>query len=230
MNLITDNKGFTLVELLLALSIFAAVISTLFLTFSTIVSNVNPMKNGLDNYEAAANTMRRLTTDLKAICLTHRPAYFPPDNDDNIKPDRFRFLSSPGFVSDGTFASLRFASFEHLPMDTDDTDRIGIITYFAAKAPDGSIILRRKDTALSLYNEKNNEVAAPVPIVCEKVKSFELEFIDQDGEPRKSWDSDSADVEFSTPLAVRIKLEIGGTESIETFACTVYLPTSREKQ
>ncbi|NWH05633.1 PulJ/GspJ family protein [Desulfobacter latus] len=230
MKVIIQNKGFTLVELLLALSIFAAVMSTLFLTFNTIVSNVNPMKNGLDNAEAAANAVRRISADLKSLCLTHEPAYVPPDNDGSVAPDRFRFVSSSTAIGSTSFSSLRFASFEHLPMGTADDDRIGIISYFAQQIPDGSVVLKRKDIAAIFYNEDDQDKTGRAPVVCERVTAFELEFIDQEGEVHSSWDSDASDVDFSTPLAVRIKLKVGTADHRDIFAATVLLPTSRQKQ
>ena len=230
MNTMMHNKGFTLVELLLALSIFAAVMSTLFLTFNTIVSNVNPMKNGLDNSEAAANAMGRISADLKSLCLTHEPAYIPPDNDGSVGPDRFRFVSSTAAIGNGTFSSLRFASFEHLPMGTAHDDRIGIISYFAQQIADGTVVLKRKDIPAIFYNEDDQDETGNAPVVCEGVTAFELEFIDQAGEAHTSWNSDGPDVDFSTPLAVRIKLEIGTFDHGEIFAATVLLPTLREKQ
>ena len=67
------------------------------------------------------------------------------------------------------------------------------------------------------------------PVLCENVKSLVFKYYDQEGSEYDVWDSDSADVDYSTPRAIKITLEIGDDSSFLHFETMVKLPVFREK-
>lgn len=223
------HKGFTLVEVLVAVTIFAIAISTLFGSFNIVISNIDPIKAGLDNYEMGQNTMDRIQKDLMSLCVTRDPIYTPPGLEGFDDPDRFRFVSKKIPLAGNTFSQLRFASFEHLAFNRDQKSRIGIIKYYAEPSENETIVLKRSDVGSVFYNEEKENNTTNDPLLCEKIKTFELLFIDQDGETHEDWDSDSSIFGFSTPYAIKIKLEIRDDEKSDIFATTIVLPTYREK-
>ncbi len=230
MILFFKKTGFTLVEILLAITIFGITISTLFAVFNTVISGIEPMKTGMDDHRAALIAMDRIKQDLSSLCLTLEPAYLPPDIGTDSLPDIFRFVSEKNMVKDSRVSSLRFASFEHITFRADDTSRIGIITYYVVRTDDDRLALKRSDTGLIFYDEQQNSNPARDPVLCNRVLAFELEFIDQNGEIRDVWDSDASGTEYSTPLAARIRLEVGDSQHAKQFETTVMLPVVRKKQ
>ncbi len=223
------HNGFTLVEVLVAVTIFAIAISTLFASFNIVISNINPINAGLDNYEMAQNTMDRIQKDLTSLCLTHDPIYTQPGLEGFDDPDRFRFVSKTISLDGNSFSQLRFASFDHLDFNRDQKSRIGIIKYYVESSENGTIVLKRSDIESVFYNEAKEYNTKNDPLLCERVKTFELMFIDQDGNIHEDWDSDSSNFGFSTPYSIRITLEIGDQEKSDIFATTIVLPTHREK-
>lgn len=223
------HNGFTLVEVLVAVTIFAIVITTLFASFTIVISNVQPIRTGLDHYEMAQNAMDRIKKDLLSLCLTPPPVYSPPDPNDPDDSDRFRFLSEPVEFDGNTFSQLQFASFEHLNFNRGLQSRIGIITYRAERSENDGIVLKRSDiAAASQYTTEENS-NRDAPVLCENMTAFELIFIDEDGNAYEYWDSDAADFKYGTPYAIKIKLVIGDADRSVIFSTTLVLSTHREK-
>jgi general secretion pathway protein J len=223
-----------MLEILLAITIFAFVMTTLFTTFNTVISGVEPINAGMDDHRAAQIAMDRIQKDLMSLCLTLDPAYVLPDIDQEIKPDRFRFVSATTHLEQSQFSHLRFASFEHLAFHPEDTNRIGIIHYYVTKLDNGDLVLKRSDTGLIFYKEdqyKDEHPSNPAkdPVLCDRVLAFELEFTDQEGALKENWDSDSSGFGYGTPLSVKIKLEIGDEKRSENFETSILLPLIREQ-
>jgi len=223
------HKGFTLVEVLVAITIFAIAISTLFASFNIVISNIDPINNSLDNYEMAQNTMDRIQKDLISLCLTHDPIYIPPDMEEYDDPDRFRFVSQTVSIDGNPFSQLRFATFDHLVFNHDQKSSIGIIKYYLEPSDNGTIVLKRSDIGSVFFNEAKEDNTRNDPILCEKVKEFKLIFIDQDGNSHEDWNSDSSNFGFGTPFSIMIKLVVGDLERADIFATTIVLPAYREK-
>jgi general secretion pathway protein J len=221
--------GFTLVEVLVAVTIFGIVVSMLFASFNIVISNVDPINAGLDEYEMAQNAMDRIKRDLNSLCLTYDSVYSRPDMEGNDEPDRFRFIAHIVSLDTRSFSQLRFASFEHLGFNRDKKSRIGIITYYTEPSEEGSILLKRSDVAAVFYDGTKENNDENDPVLCERVTSFELSFLDQEGNPHENWDSDSSDFDFATPYSIQIKLEIGDGQRSNIFVTTLVLPTQRDK-
>ncbi len=223
------HKGFTLVEVMVALTIFAIAVSTLFASFNIIISNIDPINVGLDNYELAQNTMERIQKDLNSLCLTHDPIYTPPNMEEKEESDRFRFVSERVYLDNNSFSQLRFASFEHLAFQRNLKTDIGIIKYYVEPSQDGTFVLKRSDIETVLFDESRDNNTKNDLVLCERIKIFELTFIGQDGDIHENWNSDSLNFGFSTPYSVMIKLELGGRIKSDVFVTTILLPTFRDK-
>jgi hypothetical protein len=60
------------------------------------------------------------------------------------------------------------------------------------------------------------------------VKTLTFTYIDAENDEKETWDSDSDDVGYATPRAVRIRLEIGSEENFHTFQTTILFPQYRQ--
>ncbi len=225
------SKGFTLVEMLLALTLFALVVSMLYTGFNTVMTPVNTFKSGRDGHEAGLNAMRRIKWDLLSVCLTRNAVYIPANRRPAQDVDRFRFVCRPQTIgqSQHPFSRLRFASFEHLEFNRERDGAIGIIIYQVQPGSNDTWVLQRRDLASVLHRSQDEETdAEPGPVLCDRVKAFELKFMDHQGNVHNEWDSESPDFKFETPAAVTIRLETGDSQTSYVFETTVRLPVARK--
>jgi general secretion pathway protein J len=216
-------RGFTLLEILIALFIFGVIVTTIFGSFQFVFGSVDAVEKGMNDYDMAKDCFNRMISDLHALHVSQTPAYRPPENSDNQDP--YRIIGDVAFSGESGFGRLRFTSLAHVPLGKDKRTGIAEIIYYAEKQTDGSHVIKRSDRLdfAEPYEEKSND-----PILCENVRSLEFSFIDAEGEESKIWDSDSSDFDYATPRAIRIKLTLGSDENPHTFETMVVLPPYRE--
>jgi len=217
--------GFTLLEILIAIFIFAIVVTTILGSYNAVFSNAENIDESIDFYEIAGNCMHRMTLDLKSIYVSLPPEYTPLDFDD--PPDPFRFLGDITSMGDSTFSRIRFTSLTHLPFGKSIQNGIAEIIYYVQETEDNNYVLRRSD---SLYPYETFEEKGSDPLLCENLKSLLFTYYNQEGEKFDLWDSDSENFNYYTPKTVEIQLEIGDDSvsvRLETF---VALPVFRGKE
>ena len=217
------RRGFTLIEILLAISILAIVVSMVMVSFDNIFSNADHINIGSDILALGNNALDRITMDLNALYVMAYPRYTPPDFDDD--PDIYRLVGQTRNLAGEVFGWLRFTSLAHLPFNQMISEGIAEIVYYVEQTEEGQFILRRSDT-LFPYPEEFEE-SPDDPVVCEQVREFRLTFYDQEGDELEEWDTEEYDLEFGTPRAIGIKLTIGDEESSFVFSTQVALPVHR---
>lgn len=215
--------GFTLLEILVAMSIFAIVMGLIFGTFEGVFSNADHVNAGSGIYEMADACIERITADLQEIHVTQQPRYKIPDMDS--EPDLYRVEGKNESIGGGTFARLRFASLAHLPISGDAREGIAEIVYYAQEVENGTYVIRRADRLYPYPEEFEPDETDPV--LCEQVLSFKLIFYDKEGREREEWDSEDDDYDNSTPAAVGVELKLGGEETPYDFKTTISLPMRR---
>ena len=217
--------GFTLVEILIAIFIFAVVVATVFGSFNFVFGNVNHIEESMNAYEMARDCFNRMAADFQALHVTMQPAFGPPSEKDG-ESDPFRIIGETT-TSEGTdFGRLRFTSRAHLPMGKDKRSGIAEIIYYVELQSDGSHVLKRSDRLDFLEEDKEE---ANDPILCENVTALIFTFIDDEGEEADTWDSDAEEFSYATPRTIRIQLRIGTTETNHFFETLVTPPQYREE-
>jgi general secretion pathway protein J len=219
-----SKSGFTLLEILLAISILAVVVTTVLGSFNAVFSTTDTLDNSARIYTMAKTCLNRMIADLEALTIAQRPFYKPPDYDD--PPDPYRIEGATAEADGTSFAFFRFASRAHLPMENSKRTGIAAITYYIMAKEDGQPVLKRSDT---LYPYPSFEENSRDPVLCERVKSLAFTYYDTEGSDYESWDSDSENFNYATPTAIEIKLEIGDETEFFTFKTMVKLPVYREK-
>jgi len=225
------TKGFTLLEILIAVFIFSVVISIIFGTFNAVISRTDAIKNGMEGFEMARTCLDRITSDLNAIYIEQKPLYHPPDFDD--PPDPYRVSGKVTFAGNQSFSQLRFASTEHLPMDPQPEKGIAEIVYYVKEVgyPESEFVLKRSDVIYPYDEDYQFEEKESDPVLCEAIEEFSIIYYDKDGNEYEKWDSDSEFLKYSTPYAIKVKLKIKNTdgEGSYTFDTEIALPVFREK-
>jgi general secretion pathway protein J len=230
-------RGFTLLEILIAIFIFAVVITTVFGSFNFVFGRIGIIEESRTTYEMAKDCLNRMSIDLTSAYFRQSPAYKPPKEDEEQDP--YRLVGKLSDAGGEDFGQLRFTAMDHLPLQQRQRDgvmdhlplqqrqRDGVaeIIYYVTTERDGTRVLRRSDR---LDFSEPRDTLSGDPILCENVKALTFTYIDAENEEKETWDSDSDDVGYATPRAVRIRLEIGPDENFHTFETTILFPQYRQ--
>jgi len=228
------NYGFTLIEVLIAIFLFAIVMTTIFGAYIQIFFTVQTTENDALTYEMGKNAMDRILMDLNSIVITKPPIFKKPDarpEDEELDPYRFEA------ESDGDFASLRFVSHAHIVIEGFSPKGGGVaqIKYYVTEDEQNEemMVLRRCDD-IDLVEGCDRQ---DDPILCENVVGFNLSFIYYEQEESieyfEEWNSDDEDMKFATPRAIEITLKLSDpdkpTEIPLVFQTGVTFPLYRLK-
>jgi|SRR6056297_3353717 len=232
---VEDEKGFTLLEILIAIFIFAIVMTTIYSAFNAVIAKNEAINQGRGLYEMTRNCLDRMTRDLTAIYVEQPPQYEPPDFDDS--PDPYRFVCEEELVGNENFSRLRFAAHAHLPMGKKESGGIAEIVYYVDEIETygdryaSQYVLRRSDTAFPYDEDEADRFGeeAKDPVICKDVKEFSVTCYDCEEETQTEWDSDENIGKYATPRAVGIKLSVSDGETAHIFQTTVTTPVYREK-
>ncbi len=216
------QRGFTLVEILVAIFIFAMVMATVFGSFQAVFFNSEKIRSADAATEAAQACFDRMVVDLLEVYIAQPPYYKPPGM--NVPPTDYRLVADTTVVDGREFSRLRFTSLAHTPMGMNPGEGIAQIVYYVTAAEDGPPELRRSDT---LFPYKDIKPGPADPLLCRNVDAFTVELIDHEGKSHPSWNSDNDDFGYATPRAVRIVLSIGRPPDVRKFETTVKLPAFR---
>ena len=219
------EKGFTLMEVLVATAILAIVVTTVLASFNTVFSTTEVLDESADTYEMAKNCLKRMVFDLESLYVTQRPIYQPPELDQ--PPDLYRLVASVQDTGGTGFAqNLRFTSRAHVGLEKSAREGIAEIIYYVQARDDGHLTVKRAD---NLYPYPEFEERGSDPTLCKYVKSLSFKFYDKNGDEFDVWDSDSEEFGYATPKAIGIKLELATKTASHTFETMVSLPLSRDK-
>lgn len=182
------QAGFTLLEILLALFVFAMVITLIYMTMGRSMTLVSRIEEQADLYAMARTTLLRIQDDVDAI-----PLLPPPREGEAVPLARLAFVLTDhqdldeGHDSD----SLAFISLADLPA-RGDTGQIrapaSMITYTAEKASDTTMTLFRTATPLG-----RNAPASPGDraILCEQLVGIDFRATDTKGQEHPAWGNDT---------------------------------------
>ena len=217
------ERGFTLVELMLAILILGLVVTTVLASFNAVFSTTEALESSSNIFEMAKTCLKQMTVDLESIYVAQPPIYRKPEFDD--EPSDFRVVGLSEDSGGTGFAKLRFTSRAHLPLENSQRRGIAEIVYYVQTKEDGRQVLKRSD---NLYPYPEFEAKGADPTLCEHVKSLAFTFFDDEGSDNDSWDSESDSFEYATPRAIGIELEIGAETRSHTFKTLVHLPVYRQ--
>ncbi|MBW2630658.1 MAG: prepilin-type N-terminal cleavage/methylation domain-containing protein [Deltaproteobacteria bacterium] len=165
-------KGFTLIEILIAIFILATVLTTVYAAYTGTFKLVKYTRSGDDIYSMARTAIDRMTEDMESVCKYG---------------DSFEFVS--GEIETGDFMELSFLSSSHLNFDDERSSGIAIINYSVVKDDEkDSYILKRRD---DLYRGGATEENEGGYILCDGLQSLTYKFYDDSEVEYDSWNSKS---------------------------------------
>ncbi len=219
------SQGFTLAEILIAIAIFALLVSIIMGSFSGVFSQTENLARQRINAAMARSCLMRMKTDLGSAYIEKPPFFKPPGNTGNASIYRFVVFEASSVTTPQV--RLRFASRAHVDFGINGRQGIAVIRYYLEPMNDDmnpTFRLRRSDVLP--HDEQLPELKGD-PILCENIRTLQIEGLDAIGESFEEWDSSSADQNFATPRAVRIRLELASPTGPDIFQTIVALPLWR---
>lgn len=206
------TAGFTLLEVMIALSILAAISLAIFgVTSQTLNSKTSTEERDELNHSATL-ALGKMADDLNMAYIVNSKDLLGQDFDGDL-----------GFQ--GTEDRVDFVSFSHLRYLQDAKESESVeISYYLVPMPEESgkrILMRRESTQI----DKNlQEGGASLPLL-EGIDSLKVEYYDEKSkEWKKNWDSRSVDFAGKLPAAVRVTIELTRSDEEEKTPFTTMIP------
>lgn len=219
------DKGFTLLEIIFAIAIFAIIISSIYPAYTSTYNNIEIAESESDIYYMARVALARLSDDLES-------AYIPVQNNTDGSSDTNAFIGQNEYIESARADKLRFTSRAHINFgDNFESEKNAKIEYYTLRNEDtGEIILYRSDTMGShdWPEEKTGGF-----ILCEGLQSFSLTYTDKSGQEYDTWDSSDINFKNILPSLIIITLDFiddNNTEKPLRFSTGVYLPMSGQHE
>ena len=213
-------RGFTLLEVLVSIAIFAAIVAVLYPSYTGTFQNIEYTEAEAEIYQMARIALERITKDIKS-------AYLPPWGNDNESEDeliqRTNFFAEDEDINGRSADFLRFFCNTHLVFREEDRPGNAFISYYIKEREDESFVLYRNDT--HEFDEPPEEETGGL-LLCENLYSLEFTYFDEEGDSYDDWDSSGDMFKGKLPEMVTIKLEfINGSdpESVIKFMTSVSL-------
>ena len=214
-------RGFTLVEVLIAILIFGIIVTTVFASYRSVFVSAPIIESNIGIYEMSSTCLGRIVLDLRSITITQPPAYKKPEFDSEPEPHRVVASAEGG---DST-PRLQFASLAHLPLEQSIREGVAQIVYYEKPTDEGIFQLLRAD---NLYPYPSFEANDRDPILCEMIKRLEITYVDEEGLDYDYWDSESDEFNYATPTAINFLIELVQNGAASVFETRVSLPVVRE--
>jgi general secretion pathway protein J len=213
------NRGFTLIEILIAISILAIVLTTVYAAYTGTLRVVRDTEYGDDIYSMARVTLKRMTDDLESIC-TYK--------------DAFKFFSFQNQFDDQKFTDISFLSSAHVSFDDIPSAGNARIGYFIREESDKEnyLLIRRDELFRGEEGEFTDSEGDEGYIICDHIQSVTYTFYDGKGNEYESWDSGSDTTKDKAPTLVSIHLNMINPDDKDNpyrFMTTVRIPMAGDK-
>lgn len=212
------QAGFTLLEVLLAIFMFAMVMSILYVTLGKSMTLINRAEQQAEIYAMARTALLRIQEDLEAIPLM--PPLTQPDAE---TIDKRQFILKDSTEDGRDNDTLMFVSLADIPArGKSKTPAYGTaITYHTEKNSDSTMTLYR--TASPLGREPQPS-AGDRAILCELLLGVDFHCADDHGKEHSAWDSDAnPDAGLPQRITVTLRFHDPTVASGETRFMTSFL-------
>jgi general secretion pathway protein J len=213
------TRGFTLLEIVVAIAIFAVIISLIYPAYTGTYRNIEIAESQSDVYEMARTALIRIVEDLEST-------YIPePSEGGQGETGNEAFIGQDDFIEGRESDRIRFFSRSHVDLEvSQDEAGEAKIAYYPVLKEDKSITLYRSDTLANLEWPEENTGGWRI---CEGLYSVSFTYRGKDGNTYDAWDKSVAGPDTVLPSMVTVKLEFIDKDDPEkplTFSTSVALP------
>jgi prepilin-type N-terminal cleavage/methylation domain-containing protein len=219
-----DDNGFTLLEILVAIALFASITAMLYPTYIGTFRNMDITESYSTIYHMARIATERISEDLQCASIPNKDE----DSDSDLAQSQI-FSGKDSAINGKNADDLEFISYKHIAFSTDNTTGRGLIKYYLKEnTDDEAFILYRADTQ---ELEKSSENETGGLILCEGVNSINFSYQDENGDIYDYWDSSSEPFKGKLPSMVSIELEFinkSDPESPIKFITSISIPMAKK--
>jgi len=215
----SPNRGFTLIEILVAVLILGVVLSTVYASYTGTFRIIRETETDAELYGMARTVLERMSRDLEAAAPWK---------------GALTFLAKPYTLGDREFTRLTFRSAAHIAFgEKEESAGIAVIGYNIEEGTEkAGYILSRSD---SLRRDPEKEETAGGFPLCDQIETLTYLFYDTTGKEYETWDS-GGDVEAQkkkAPAMVEIRLGLVNEKDREhphPFMTRIKLPLNQVTQ
>jgi len=199
------RSGFTLFELLVAIVIFALVLSTIYASAKGTFRVVDGTESQAEIYRMARIAMERIIEDLESVYIQEMTSKGKSPTD---TPAASALVGEDNEIDGRSADGLRFTSRAHVNLGGQERDpgAVEIVYYVRQGDEDEDLIFYRNDRPLFEVFGSGEEDTGGL-VLCEGLRSVDFTYHEQDGTVREDWDTDSEEMEGVLPMMVSISLE-----------------------
>jgi type II secretion system protein J len=209
-------RGFTLLEILIAMAILALVVSSLYGAYSGTLDTTQLAENVRDVDQVARMALMQMVDDFKSLY------YQKSQGEGEESPYSFGGVTE----AEGEGGPIvTFATTSRLDFDmTFPGQRINRVSYIMEKQPDNQKLYRlvRKELPFADLAGERQELLVEI---ADGVESLSLTYFNEDGQEFSQWDSKT---EGLLPRLVSIKLQMAG-ETSRVFTTSVAIRVQGEE-
>jgi len=194
------DRGFTLLEVLLAFFIFSILFITIYKSYSSSFKTINMTENRMELYRKAAIVLARISEDLQSSYIS----VLPPDSFG--QPAGYtQFLGKDADINGRDADTLSFFS-RIPPLFSNEIETVSgqLISYSVIQGSeeDELVLLRSENSEFTDVSETKEGL-----ILSDGLQAINFTYFDEDGELHESWDSDSDESSGRLPRMVSVVLE-----------------------
>jgi general secretion pathway protein J len=210
--IIIHRQGFTLLEILIAISIFAVVMATLFSSFKAFIVSSEGIKKSVLQIATITNVYKRISLDLESIFVLQKPRYKKPGFDS--EPDLYSFTGSEENIGQKTCSFIVFSSLAHAKFGDDQRSGVAKIAYYVRENENKGLDLCRADI---LPPFPDSIKSCTDPILYKDISGFEVVYKDFSGDEFRYWDSEAREFNYTFPSTVDLKLIFGAGDKQQVY-------------
>ncbi|MFW6147332.1 MAG: PulJ/GspJ family protein [Thermodesulfobacteriota bacterium] len=219
------HSGFTLLEILIAIVIFATLLTTIYASYTGTFKLVEDTESQAEIYRMARIAMDRMIEDLESLYIQNNSQQSSSEAESEVL---FQFFGEEREIMGQRADTLRFISSSHIDFSGKDPAYGPTqISYSVKESENGEgFILYRSDNPLfkktTFFDEESDGL-----ILCEGLDSVVFTYHGEDGQTFDNWDYTDSGPKKRIPKAVAITLEfknILDPERPMTFTTSVALP------
>ncbi len=219
----TDKRGFTLLEILIAILIFAIVMTMLFSTFQAFIISSKQVKEDILQIDTITNLHKRITRDLESLFILQTPRYKKPGFDS--EPDAFALLGNEETIGQDTVSFLRFSSLAHVKSGHDQRSGVARIAYYVRENENNGLDLCRADVLPPFPQEIKS---CTDPVLCRDISGFEVIYKDKNLDEYRYWDTESQEFQHTFPVNINLKIIFGTKEHTQVSVISIDIAQKRE--
>jgi general secretion pathway protein J len=197
------ERGFTLLEILIAIFILVLVVSAVFGAFSGTFKVVTETEVQGEIYATARVALERISEDLASVYVGVLAKTEQPEA--GSARQRFFFVGEDHKVDEQSADTLRFLSWAHVSFKNgrqgEGPAEISYYTQYNEKT--GELALYRSDTPDYLESPEDGQGGL---LLCEGLKWLDFIYYDNEGDARNSWDTTENSSNAELPSRVEISM------------------------